>query len=168
MSETKSADHMTKGFHRFETVTDILLPPEEVFPFFAAAENLERITPPELRFQILTPLPIEMRQGTLIEYRLRLQGIPFLWRTEISEWNPPHAFTDRQLKGPYHSWIHRHTFEATADGTRMTDRVDYRLPFWPPGELALPFVRRKIHRIFEFRGEVIRQVLDRSGGSSTR
>jgi ligand-binding SRPBCC domain-containing protein len=150
---------MARGFHRFETVTDIPLPPEEVFPFFAAAENLERITPPELRFQILTPLPIEMGKGTLIDYRLRLQGIPFLWRTEISEWDPPLAFTDRQLKGPYHSWIHGHTFEATANGTRMTDRVDYRLPLWPLGEPALPFVRRRVQRIFSYRGEVIRQLL---------
>ena len=148
-----------RGFHRFETVTDLPLSPEEVFPFFATAENLEKITPPELRFSILTPLPIAMGQGTLIDYRLRLQGIPFLWRTEISEWNPPLAFTDRQLKGPYHSWIHRHTFEATDTGTRMTDRVDYRLPFWPFDEVGLPFVRRRVQRSFAYRGEVIKQHL---------
>ena len=148
-----------RGLHRFETVTDLPLSPEEVFPFFAAAENLEKITPPELRFSILTPLPIHMREGTLIDYRLRLQGIPFLWRTEISEWDPPRAFTDRQLRGPYHSWIHRHTFEATPTGTRMTDRVDYRLPFWPLGEVGLPFVRRRVERIFTYRGEVIRRLL---------
>lgn len=148
-----------RGIHRFETETKIPLPPEEVFSFFAAAENLERITPPELRFRILTPLPIEMGRGTLIDYRLRLEGLPFRWRTEISEWDPPRAFTDSQLRGPYHTWIHRHTFEPMESGTLMRDRVDYRLPFWPLGEPALPLVRRKIARIFEYRGEVIREIL---------
>jgi ligand-binding SRPBCC domain-containing protein len=148
-----------RGLHRFETETEIPLPPEEVFPFFAAAENLERITPPELRFRILTALPIEMGRGTLIDYRLRLEGIPFRWRTEISEWDPPRAFTDRQLRGPYHTWIHRHTFEPMGSGTLMRDRVDYRLPLWPFGEPALPLVRRKIARIFEYRREMIRALL---------
>lgn len=148
-----------RGLHRFETETEIPLPPEEVFPFFAAAENLERITPPELRFRILTPLPIEMAGGTLIEYRLRLEGLPFRWLTEIAEWDPPGAFTDRQLRGPYHTWIHRHTFAPSRAGTLMKDRVDYRLPFWPLGEVALPLVRRKIARIFDYRREVIREIL---------
>jgi ligand-binding SRPBCC domain-containing protein len=148
-----------RGVHRFETKTEIPLHPEEVFPFFAAAENLERITPPELRFRILTPLPIEMGRGTLIEYRLRLEGIPFRWQTEISDWDPPWSFTDRQLRGPYHTWIHRHTFEPREAGTLMKDRVDYRLPLWPLGEPALPLVRRKIARIFEYRTEVIQEIL---------
>jgi ligand-binding SRPBCC domain-containing protein len=147
-----------RGLHRFETVTEIPRKPEEVFPFFAEPENLGRITPPELRFEILTPLPVEMRHGATIEYRLRLEGVPFRWRTEISEWDAPRSFTDRQLRGPYHTWIHRHTFEPTANGTLMRDRVDYRLPFWPLGEWALPIVRRKVHRIFAYRGEVIREV----------
>jgi ligand-binding SRPBCC domain-containing protein len=148
-----------RGRHRFETTTEIPLPRNEVFAFFADAENLEHITPPELRFRILTRLPIEMRRGTLIDYRLRLQGIPFNWRTEISRWDPPHAFTDRQIRGPYHTWIHRHTFEETEAGTLMRDRVDYRLPFWPLGEWALPLVHRQIRRIFAFRGETIRRIL---------
>ena len=149
----------SRGLHRFETVTELPLSPKEVFPFFAAPENLERITPPELRFRILTPLPMEVRQGTLIEYRLRLEGLPFKWLTEISAWDPPRSFTDRQLKGPYHTWIHSHSFEATDTGTRMRDRVDYRLPFWPLGEVALPFVRRKVGRIFAHREKVIREIL---------
>ncbi|MCJ7628440.1 MAG: SRPBCC family protein [Longimicrobiales bacterium] len=147
------------GLHRFETRTEIARTPEEVFPFFAAPENLERITPPELRFEILTPLPMEMRRGATIEYRLRLEGIPFRWRTEISDWDAPRSFTDRQLQGPYHTWIHRHTFEPTETGTLMKDRVDYRLPFWPLGEWALPIVRRKVLRIFAYRAEVIREIL---------
>lgn len=135
------------------------MPREEVFPFFSVPENLERITPPELRFEIVTPLPIEMGQGALIDYRLRLEGIPFRWRTEITEWEPPYSFTDCQQRGPYHTWIHRHTFEATEAGTLMKDQVDYRLPFWPFGEWALPFVRRKVKRIFAYRREVIRKTL---------
>ena len=149
----------TRGFHRFETSMEIPLPPEEVFRFFSDAENLERITPPELRFRILTPVPIEMDRGVLIDYRLRLQGVPFRWRTEISEWNPPRTFVDRQLRGPYHTWVHLHTFEPTQGGTLMTDRVDYRLPVWPLGEWAHPLVRRNIHRIFAFRRETIRRIL---------
>ncbi len=159
MAPKETASSARRGVHTFKTVTHIPLAPEEVFSFFSAAENLERITPPELRFSILTPLPMEMGRGALIDYRLRLQGIPFLWRTEISEWDPPRAFTDQQIKGPYHTWIHRHTFEAVETGTRMTDRVDYRLPLWPFGEFALPFVRRRIQRIFAYRGEVIQQLL---------
>ncbi|MFC1575470.1 SRPBCC family protein [Gemmatimonadota bacterium] len=147
------------GLHRFETVMEIPRTPEEVFPFFAAPENLERITPPELRFEILTPLPIQMRRGATIEYRLRLGRVPFRWRTEISEWDAPRSFADLQLAGPYHTWVHRHTFETTETGTLMKDRVDYRLPLWPLGEWALPFVRRKINRIFAYRGEVIREIL---------
>jgi len=136
-------------------------PKEDVFPFFAAAENLERITPPELGFRIVSPLPIDMRRGALIDYRLRLHGLPFRWRTEITEWNPPHAFTDRQTRGPYHTWIHRHRFEAIDGGRRtlMTDEVCYRLPLWPFGQLALPLVRRQLRRIFAYRRAAIADIL---------
>jgi ligand-binding SRPBCC domain-containing protein len=147
------------GLRLLRAEAHIPRPPEEVFPFFAAAENLERITPPELRFRILTPLPVEMREGTLIDYRLRLDGIPFRWRTRITEWDPPRAFTDVQLKGPYHTWIHRHTFEAVEGGTLMVDEVRYRVPFWPLGALALPVVRRKVARIFRYRQETLEDLL---------
>lgn len=148
------------GLHLLRAVTILDRPRASVFPFFAAAENLEQITPPALRFQIVTALPIEMRTGTLIDYRLRLNGLPFRWRTVISEWDPPHAFTDTQLKGPYHTWIHRHVFEEMEDGrTRMTDEVRYRLPFWPLGEAALPIVRRQVREIFTHRNRVIRELL---------
>jgi ligand-binding SRPBCC domain-containing protein len=100
-----------------------------------------------------------MDRGTLIDYRLRLEKIPFSWRTEISEWDPPRAFTDRQLRGPYHTWIHRHTFESVGGGTLMKDTVDYRLPLWPLGEVALPLVRRRISRIFAYREDAIRRLL---------
>ncbi len=96
-------------------------PIEEVFTFFADAANLERITPPELSFRILTPMPIVLQRGTLIDYRLALFGVPFRWRTEIADWEPPHRFIDVQLAGPYRSWSHRHEFTPEGHGTRMTD-----------------------------------------------
>ena len=150
---------VVRGLHRFETVVELPLAVDEVFEFFSDAENLEHITPPELRFRIITPLPIEMGRGTLIDYRLRLQGVPFRWRTEISQWDPPHAFTDRQLRGPYHTWVHHHTFKPTDGGTLMTDQVAYRIPLWPLGEWAHPLVGRSVQRIFAFRSETIRRIL---------
>lgn len=99
-----------------------------------------------LETEIVLPAPPEIREGTLIDYRLGLFGVPFGWRTVIAEWNPPHHFVDQQLRGPYHTWIHRHTFAAVAGGTRMTDRVDYRLPLHPLSMPALPVVRRQLNR----------------------
>jgi ligand-binding SRPBCC domain-containing protein len=152
-----AADSLPGGYRVLRAEALIPLPRDEVFPFFAAAENLERITPPELRFRIITPLPVEMRQGTLIDYRLSLDGIPFGWRTEISEWDPPHAFTDTQLEGPYHTWIHRHTFEEADGGTLMRDEVRWRVPFWPLSAVALPLVR--VARIFRHRQEALGALL---------
>ena len=135
-------------------------PIHEVFAFFAAAENLERITPPELGFRIATPAPLHMESGSLIDYRLSLFGVPFAWRTRITEWNPPHSFTDVQLKGPYAQWIHRHTFSADGDGTIMRDAVYYRLPVPLLGMLAWPLVRLQLARIFSYREQRIRSLLD--------
>lgn len=135
------------------------LPIDEVFAFFADAGNLERITPPELNFRILTQLPIAVRQGTLIDYRLRLFGIPFAWQTEIACWEPPHRFVDRQLQGPYRQWIHSHSFSERAGLTTIEDEVRYRLPCWPMGELALPVVRLQLRRIFSYRQKSIRSIL---------
>ena len=147
------------GLHLLRAESRIERRIEDVFPFFAAAENLERITPPELRFRIATPSPVRVAEGALIDYRLRLNGIPFAWRTRITEWDPPRAFTDSQIRGPYHTWIHRHTFEADGESTKMVDEVRYRLPLWPLGEVALPIVSRQLRRIFTYRGEVIRELL---------
>ena len=148
-----------RGAHRLVDVLEVPLPVDEVFTFFSDAGNLERITPPELGFQIVTRLPIDIRQGTIIDYRLRLFGMPFGWRSEVTRWEPPHAFVDEARRGPYHTWIHLHRFEPSATGTRITDEVTYRLPLWPAGDLALPLVRLQLGRIFRYRQAAVRRLL---------
>ena len=145
--------------HLLERSTWIDRPIDEVYAFFADVANLERITPPELRFRILTPLPVNMGVGALIEYRLALFGVPFGWRTEISCWEPPHRFVDCQLAGPYRHWVHTHDFTSERGGTRMGDTVEYRLPLASMGLVALPFVRRQLNRIFDYREATIQRLL---------
>jgi ligand-binding SRPBCC domain-containing protein len=130
--------------------------PEDVFGFFADALNLERITPDWLGFRVLTPGPIVMKRGTLIEYRLRLHGVPIRWLTRIEVWEPPVRFVDVQVRGPYRLWHHTHSFERQGDGTRIRDTVRYALPYGPLGELARRvFVARDLARIFDFRQEAV-------------
>lgn len=148
---------MRDHFLRAETV--IALPREEVFAFFAAAENLERITPAELRFTISSQLPLEMAPGLHIDYRLTLFGIPFRWRTLISRWEENVCFVDEQIRGPYALWQHTHTFADTEEGTLVKDEVRYRLPFFPLGEVAVFMVRRQLRRIFLHRAAVIGELL---------
>ena len=124
---------------------------EDVFPFFCDAWNLERITPPELNFHILTPRPIDMREGAKIHYRLKLWGVPFGWETLITLWEPPYRFVDEQVSGPFGHWVHRHEFVPTGHGTLIFDHVDYVLPLSPLGDLFHPLVRRQLLRIFRHR-----------------
>jgi ligand-binding SRPBCC domain-containing protein len=140
------------GVHVLEREQLIRRPREEVFRFFADAGNLEALTPDFLRFRILTPRPIPMRAGTLIDYRLSLAGVPFRWRTRIDVWDPPHRFVDVQLSGPYRLWHHTHELREVPGGTLMRDTVRYALPFGPLGSLAHAlFVRRAVATIFDHR-----------------
>ena len=147
--------------HRLERTQLLHASPDEVFPFFADALNLERITPPWLGFRVTTPSPIEMRAGAFIEYRLALHRLPVRWRTEIVLWDPPRRFVDVQLSGPYRVWHHTHDFEADGHGgTLMRDTVRYALPLGPVGALAHRLVvRRDVAAIFDFRREAIGRTL---------
>ena len=124
-------------------------PREGVFNFFCDAFNLETLTPPWLRFEVLPPKPIEMHPGTLIDYRIRVHGISIRWRTEITQWNPPHSFEDVQVRGPYTLWCHKHSFEERDNGTLCIDDVRYR----PRGGTLMNwlFVRRDVEKIFQYR-----------------
>ena len=140
---------------------------ERAFGLFADAHNLEAITPAWLRFRVLTPPPIDMRAGTLLEYRLVLHGIPVRWRTRIEEWEPPHRFVDAQLSGPYALWEHTHELEPRGPGsTAVRDRVRYRIGFGPLGWAAHAlFVRRDLERIFDHRRRAIWDLLEAAGAA---
>jgi ligand-binding SRPBCC domain-containing protein len=142
---------MAKRF-RLERVQWIPAPRARVFAFFSHAQNLELLTPDFLKFRIITPLPIEMRSGALIEYRIGLGGIPMKWVTRIEEWQPEERFVDTQLRGPYRYWHHLHEFREVEGGTEMRDRVDYELPFGPLGAVAHALaVARTLKKIFDYR-----------------
>lgn len=132
--------------------TWVNLPPDEVFPFFAEAANLQTLTPPWLSFAIRTPQPIEMRAGTLIEYRISLHGLPMSWRTEISAFQPPEMFVDRQLKGPYRTWIHTHRFLPDNGGTRLVDHVEFDMF---GAAVVAPFIRWDLRKIFTYRHQAL-------------
>ena len=112
---------------RYQTEIEIKKPIDEVFEFFSRAENLEKITPPLLRFKILSPLPIKMESGAIINYRLSLYHLPLHWQSEITAWEPPYRFINEQRQGPYKQWIHEHIFTETGDGCQIEDKVQYQL-----------------------------------------
>ena len=146
--------------HTLHSTLTLDLPRATVFDFFADAANLGRLAPPELSFAILTPLPIEMNEGAVIEYRMKLHGFAFNWKTRISAWSPPDYFIDEQLEGPYRQWIHRHTFSDGPHGsTVVEDEVRFRLPMAPLGEAVYPMVSKQLERIFLYRREAIAAIL---------
>jgi ligand-binding SRPBCC domain-containing protein len=140
-------------------------PREELFPFFADAGNLSRITPPALGFRILNTGPIEMRVGARIDYRIKIAGLPVRWQTVIEAWEPPMRFVDVQSRGPYAHWHHTHTFEPIPEGTLMRDRIEYALPFGPLGHVVQRlFVARQLETIFAFREQTIRALFPPRAG----
>lgn len=144
-----------------ESSVTVPRPRPEVFAFFADAANLERLTPPWVHFEILTRRPVSIRAGTLIDYRLRIHGLPVRWRSRIAAWEPPRHFTDEQLRGPYRRWFHEHHFEPTDDGTatRVRDRVRYEVPGGPLAPLVHRLlVRRNVERIFAYRRAELQKI----------
>jgi ligand-binding SRPBCC domain-containing protein len=141
---------------KFESELWLPRPLEEVFKFFSDAANLDALTPPWLNFRIVTPSPIAMHAGALIDYRLRVRAIPIRWRTRITEWSPPHRFVDEQLRGPYRLWHHEHEFESKDGGTLVRDRVRYAV--WFDLIVHRFLVRPDIERIFAYRQQKLREL----------
>lgn len=141
------------------TSVRVAWPLDQVFPFFSDAHNLDRITPPWLRFRVLTPRPIRMGKGATIDYELRVRGVPIRWTSEITAWEPPHRFVDEQVRGPYRKWVHEHLFATKEGGTEIVDEVTYAAP----GGILEPllhglFVKRDLARIFSFRGRMMTEI----------
>jgi ligand-binding SRPBCC domain-containing protein len=148
----------------FSTEQKILRPREEIFDFFSKAENLQKITPPLLDFHIVTSLPIELKEGALIEYDLKIHGWPVRWVTRIEQWAPPFHFVDTQIKGPYKLWHHTHEFiEVSKNETLMRDVVKYALPLNILGEIAHAlFVKKDVHYIFQYRRDAIETIFSKT------
>lgn len=149
--------------HVYELRTEVRVPGrlEDVFPFFADAANLELLTPPWLKFEIVSPRPIEMRVGALIDYRIWLRIIPLRWRTRITTWKPPYRFVDEQLRGPYRLWIHEHTFSQDGSDVVVRDHVRYAVPGGPGLERIAHalLVKPDLARIFDYRVEAMQRLL---------
>ena len=140
-------------------------PRSEVFGFFADAANLQALTPPWLHFRILSPPPIAMKQGALIDYRIRLRGLPVGWKTEITAWEPPRRFVDEQLRGPYRLWVHEHGFEEIEGGTLATDFVRYAVPGGALVNRLL--VARDLRTVFGYRHRKLQELFGRWPGDES-
>ena len=143
-----SVERLGGGSYRLASVFALLQPIDLVFSFFSDAHNLEKLTPPWLKFRVLTPAPIPIERGTTIDYRLRIHGIPIRWTSQIDVWEPPHRFADRQLRGPYRRWDHEHTFDEADGGTLVGDRVEFEVP---GGRLLGQLASADVRRIFAYR-----------------
>jgi ligand-binding SRPBCC domain-containing protein len=151
-----TGDRPSGGLSTIHKETVVSAPLEATFAFFSDAANLEQLTPPWLNFRIKSVMPIEMREGALIDYHIALYGIPMPWRTRIDVWEPGVRFVDRQLAGPYRWWHHEHRFEREGSGTRVIDHVEY-VP--RAAVLSSWMVRRNVERIFEYRQRVLPALL---------
>lgn len=151
--------------HTLVREQEIPAPPEEIFAFFSKPENLAVITPPDLGFRILTPPPIPMREGALIDYTIRLAGIPVRWTTLITACDHGRSFVDEQLRGPYASWRHLHEFRpAPGGGTMMRDEVRYALPLGILGGIVHALaVKGRLKKIFDYRADAIARRFARDG-----
>lgn len=149
------------SIHVLERSQRVEVPVEQAFDFYVDALNLEPMTPPWLHFEVTTPGELRLRQGTLLDYKLRLHGVPVRWQTRIETWEPPLRFVDTQRKGPYSLWEHTHLFEKEGEtATIIHDRVRYAIPLGPLGALAhLLFVRRDLRRIFDYRRDAVSERL---------
>lgn len=149
------------SIHVLERSQRVEVPVEQAFDFYVDALNLEPMTPPWLHFEVTTPGELTLRQGALLDYKLRLHGVPVRWQTRIETWEPPLRFVDTQRKGPYSLWEHTHLFEKDGEtATIIHDRVRYAIPLGPLGALAhLLFVRRDLRRIFDYRREAVSERL---------
>lgn len=145
--------------HIFEASQWIPRPVDVVFEFFSSEANLEKISPPWLQFHVVGKSTPHMQVGTLIDYKLKINGVPMKWRTAIEVWEPGKRFVDSQLHGPYKRWLHTHTFSSENGGTRMNDSVLYQLPLGRLGDLAAGWkVRRQVRGIFAYRRQVIEKL----------
>ena len=136
---------------------------DDVFSFFSNPENLSKITPEKLGFNILTPTPIKMKEGQLIDYSIKLLGKKIRWRTMITEYIPKVKFVDQQLKGPYSMWHHTHEFRDLDGKVEMTDEIYYVMPFGVLGRLVnFLFVSRDLNNIFKHRVEIINKIFDKN------
>lgn len=131
-------------------------PIDKVFAFFSDACQLETLTPGWLKFAVLTPPPIDMHAGAIIDYKLTLHGFPIRWKTRIEVWEPPHRFVDLQIRGPYRLWLHEHTFTESEGGTLVCDRVTYDVPGGRFVNWLL--VRRDVEKIFAFRHDQLNKI----------
>jgi hypothetical protein len=147
--------------YTLDSIQFINKPIEDVFEFFSNPDNLSVITPPKLGFKILTPTPIKMSIGRLIDYKIYLMGIPIHWRTLITDFDPPHTFIDQQIKGPYTIWHHTHTFQNVDGGVEIKDRVVYSIPFSILGRiLNFLWIRKDLENIFNYRKKVIDELFE--------
>jgi ligand-binding SRPBCC domain-containing protein len=149
------------SIHLLERSQRVAVSVDQAFAFYGAGRNLEPLTPPWLHFEVTTPGPLTLEAGALLDYKLRLHGVPIRWTTLIETWEPPLRFVDSQAKGPYSLWEHTHLFEPDGDGaTVIHDRVRYALPLGPLGTIAHRlFVRRDLKRIFDYRRDAVAERL---------